>query len=162
MNGVLIDTSFLITFSDPTRPNHPIAVKYYREFIKHQVPMYLSTVCISEFEVKQSVNDLPLHSFITLPFNVDHAIKCGKFNASLTRDSGDNKAAVKDDVKLIAQCEINPISHIIHEDASTLHKYLSRLNATHGTIVKGILLKNGFDPTLFSNGQHALFDKSMQ
>ena len=41
--------------------------------MQRQVPMYLSTIVILEFQVKQAINDLPLRNFVVLPFNVDYA-----------------------------------------------------------------------------------------
>ena len=55
MNSVLLDTSFLITFADPTRPHHQTAHLYLRECVARQVPMFLSTVVASEFHVGQPV-----------------------------------------------------------------------------------------------------------
>jgi predicted nucleic acid-binding protein len=58
VNSVLLDTSFLITLSDPARERHDVALRYYKECISRHVPMMLSSVVISEFHVRQSVNDL--------------------------------------------------------------------------------------------------------
>lgn len=60
MNSVLLNTSFLISFSDPMRPHHSAANMYYLECVRRQIPMYLSTIVVSEFQVKQAINDLPL------------------------------------------------------------------------------------------------------
>ena len=118
MNSVLLDTSFLITFSDPTRANHAAAVQYYRECVQRQAPMYLSTIVISEFQVNQAINDLPLRNFVVLPFNVDHAMRCGLIIRSMVRDPEDDRVRVKDDFKLVAQCDCETVSHLISEDAS--------------------------------------------
>ena len=99
MNSVLLDTSFLISLSDPTRPHHTAAVGYYRECARRLVPMYLSTIVISEFQVKQAINDLPLRNFVVLPFNVDHAMRCGLILRQMSRDPGDDRVKVKDDFK---------------------------------------------------------------
>ena len=107
MNSVLLDTSFLISFSDPARPHHAAALSYYRECVRRQIPMYLSTIVISEFQVKQAINDLPLRNFVVLPFNVDHAMKCGLIIRSMARDPEDDRVRVKDDFKLLAQCDHN-------------------------------------------------------
>lgn len=77
MNSVLLDTSFLITFANPDRSHHHAARQYFRECIQRQIPMYLSAIVISEFQVKQAINDLPMRNFVVLPFNVDHALRCG-------------------------------------------------------------------------------------
>ena len=103
MNSVLLDTSFLITFIDPTRANHAAAVQYYRECVQRQVPMYLSTIVISEFQVKQAINDLPSRNFVSLQFNVDHAMLCGVMIRKMARDPEDDQVRVKDDVKLLAK-----------------------------------------------------------
>ena len=156
MNSVLLDTSFLITWSDPTRANHAAAMAYYRECVRRQVPMYLSAIVISEFQVKQAINDLPLRNFVVLPFNVDHAMRCGLIIRSMTRDPEDDRVRVKDDFKLVAQCDCESICHLFTEDASTLAKYLNRARDTGLAATKVVLLKDGFDAAWFENGQGSL------
>ena len=156
MNSVLLDTSFLISLSDPARAHHVAAVAYYRECVRRQVPMYLSTIVISEFQVKQAINDLPLRNFVVLPFNVDHAMRCGLIIRSMDRDPEDDRVRVKDDFKLLAQCDCEAISHLISEDASTLAKYLDRARNTGLAPTKVVLLRDGFDAAWFENGQGRL------
>lgn len=60
MISVLVDTSFLITLADPVRRHHEVAKTYFREFLNANVPLYLSAIVASEFQVKQAVNDLPI------------------------------------------------------------------------------------------------------
>lgn len=156
MNSVLLDTSFLISLSDPARPHHEIAVEYYRECARRQVAMYLSTVVVSEFQVKQAINDLPLRNFVVLPFNVDHAMRCGLIIRQMPRDLGDDRVRVKDDIKLLAQCDCESISHLISEDASTLAKYLDRARQSGLASTMAILLRDGFDAAWFENGQSRL------
>ena len=110
MNSVLLDTSFLITLSDPARANHAVAADYYRECVRRQVRMYLSTIVISEYQVKQAINDLPLRNFVVLPFNVDHAMRCGLIVRQMQRDPVDDRVRVKDDFKLLAQCDCEAIT----------------------------------------------------
>jgi hypothetical protein len=156
LNSVLLDTSFLISLSDPTRVHHAAAVQYYRECVHRQVPMYLSTIVISEFQVKQAINDLPLRNFVVLPFNVDHAMSCGLIIRSMARDLDDDRVRVKDDFKLLAQCDCEAISHLISEDASTLAKYLDRAREAGLAATKVVLLRDGFDAAWFENGQSRL------
>ena len=156
MNSVLPDTSFLISLSDPTRAHHAAAVRYYKECVHRQVPMYLSTIVISEFQVKQAINDLPLRNFVVLPFNVDHAMRCGLIIRSMDRDLEDDRVRVKDDFKLLAQCDCEAISHLISEDASTLAKYLDRARDDGLASTRGVLLREGFDAAWFENGQTRL------
>ncbi len=156
MNSVLLDTSFLISFADPARPHHDAALAYYRECVRRQVTMYLSTVVISEFQVKQAINDLPLRNFMVLPFNIDHAMRCGLMIRSMARDQEDDRVRVKDDFKLVAQCDCESISHLLTEDASTLAKYLQRASEAGLASVKVVLLRDGFDAAWFENGQARL------
>lgn len=153
---MLLDTSFLISFTDPARAHHAAALAYYRECVRRQVPMYLSTIVISEFQVKQAINDLPLRNFVVLPFNVDHAMRCGLIIRSMDRDPEDDRVRVKDDFKLLAQCDCEAISHLISEDASTLAKYLDRARETGLAATKVVLLREGFDAAWFENGQARL------
>ncbi len=156
MNSVLLDTSFLITFASPDRPHHDAARHYFRECVQRQIPMYLSAIVISEFQVRQPINDLPLRNFVVLPFNVDHAMRCGILVRQLARDMADDRVRVKDDFKLIAQCDCEGISHVLSEDASTLVKYIARAQAPAVPATRSILLKDGFDPAWYDNGQKPL------
>jgi predicted nucleic acid-binding protein len=156
VNSILLDTSFLISFTDPSRAHHAAALAYYRECVRRQVPLYLSTIVISEFQVKQAINDLPLRNFVVLPFNIDHAMRCGLIIRSMARDPGDDRVRVKDDFKLVAQCDCEAISHLISEDASTLAKYLKRASEAGLTATKVVLLRDGFDAAWFENGQARL------
>lgn len=156
MNSVLLDTSFLIHLSDPAKAHHQIALTYYRECVGRQIPMYLSTIVISEFQVKQAINDLPLRNFVVLPFNVDHAMRCGLIIRSMARDPDDDRVRVKDDFKLVAQCDCESISHLLTADASTLAKYLNLACDTGLAATRVVLLQDGFDAAWFENGQARL------
>ena len=153
MNSLLVDTSFLISLADPTKPHHLIAASYFKEALSNGVPIYLSSIVASEFHVKQPVSDLGLRNFVVLPFNIDHALRCGDLMKHLNRDAGDDRVAVKDDMKLIAQCSCDEISHLITTDERTLAKYLGRFNVLKLVTTRVILLSNGFDSSWFHNGQ---------
>lgn len=156
LNSVLLDTSFLITFADPHRPHHDIAEQYFRECVARRVPMYLSTIAASEFEVKQRISDLPLRNLIVLPFNLEHAVQCGLLFAGTARDAEDDRVTFKDDLKLIAQCDVEGITHILTEDVHTLAKYVRRL---HGGVFKPVTvvaLREGFEAAWFNAGQRTL------
>lgn len=153
MTSILLDTSFLISLADTGRPNHTVAQRYLTESLARGVPLYLSTIVASEFQVKQAVNDLPLRNFIVLPFNIDHAMRTGILMRSFSRDDGDDRTAVKDDVKLIAQADCESISHVLTEDQNTLAKYLDRLRQAGVCNVRPIVLAHGFDAAWLNGGQ---------
>lgn len=120
MEHVLLDTSFLICLSNPSRPNHQTAKSYYQRFIAHGATMFLSTIVVSEFEVRQRVTDIGLHNFVVKPFNIDDAVAAGRLfeRGFATRAPGDDRVAVKDDIKLLAQCMTAGIGHFITDDAA--------------------------------------------
>ena len=153
MISFLVDTSYLITLADPARPHHETAKKYLREALKQDAPLYLSAIVASEFQVKQAVTDLPMRNFIVLPFNIDHAMTAGILMRSIQREAGDDRVAVKDDVKLIVQAVCEQITHILTEDRSTLAKYLGNLNQSGECKTKAILLVDGFNSAWFNSGQ---------
>lgn len=120
------------------------------------MPLYLSVIAATEFQVKQAVTDLPLRNFEVLPFNIDHAMTAGLLMRDMQRDAGDDRVAVKDDVKLIAQAICQSLTHVLTEDSQTLVKYLRRLNEAGRCSVKPILLNDGLDLSWFNQGQHGL------
>lgn len=156
MIAILLDTSYLISLADPHRPHHDTAVRYLREALLRGVPLYLSAIAASEFQVKQAVTDLPLRNLEVLPFNIDPAMTAGLLMRGLQRDAGDERGAVKDDIKLVAQAVCQSLTHILTEDAQTLVKYVRRLNEAGQCTLQTILLAEGFDAAWFNNGQRGL------
>lgn len=158
MNGVLLDTSFLITLSDPSRPSHIAAKRYFSELIKRRVIMYLSAIVVSEYEVKQQVDDLGLHNFIVLPFNIDHAKAAASLTLTAleTRPEGYPRNTVKDDVKLLAQCEIAGISHFLTDDDKCV-THIKTLRNRYSTrqLPFGIFCGGGFDESWFNPSNQA-------
>lgn len=156
MSAILLDTSYLISLADPARTHHGVATQYLRAALHRGVPLYLSAIAASEFHVRQPITDLPLRNLNILPFNIDHAMVAGQLMAALQRDAGDDRGAVKDDVKLIAQAICESLTHVLTEDERTLAKYLRRMNQSGQCRAKSILLADGFDVSWFNNGQHGL------
>jgi|SRR5699024_6479238 len=157
--SVLLDTSYLISLVDRSRPNHQIARQYYQHMLETDIPMYLSVIAVSEFEVRQSITVLPLKHFRLLSFNVVHA----KSSAAFWRDLGGRKDSVtsryvaRDDVKLIAQAHREDVQFLLTEDRSSLFKYAERLNKKSASSVKAVVLSDGFMPCSFSaDGQQIL------
>ncbi len=144
--AVLLDTSFLISLVDRNRPNHTIATQYYRLLLEQQSPIYFSTIVAAEFSIKQPITDLPLKNFRAIPFNIPHSVESARiWNVLGRHDSGDNRAVVRDDVKLMAQAAHESIPFILTEDASTLYKYCERLRSLTGLNIRAIKLADGFD-----------------
>jgi hypothetical protein len=157
-DGVLLDTSFLISFVDPNRKNHAVALRFFKHFADEGIPMFLSTIAASEFHLKQPVTDLPLDAIIPLPFNVDDAIQAAELNFTLYKgEEGVPRDALKDDFKLLGQAKARAIAFLITDDARSLYKFCEELRAKHALTTRAIKLEDGFDKSFFDPaGQHDL------
>ncbi|MGN6644725.1 MAG: type II toxin-antitoxin system VapC family toxin [Verrucomicrobiota bacterium] len=156
MIQVSLDTSFLISFADPSRPHHAIAVDYFRHCLAQRIPMWISVIAAGEFEVKQSVSDLQLQYFRIQPYNLPHAICAAALLRSLQADSlqpveNNARRIVINDLKIIAQAEEEKIPVILTEDANTLSKIVARLRQANATSTHVLLLKDGFTPGKLEN-----------
>jgi len=154
MVKICIDTSFLITFADPTRPNHAVAVDYFRHCVGNGHMLCISTLVVAEFEVGQPISDLPLGNFHILPFNFRHAVESASYHRQIKgADPVDesNRSIVRNDLKILAQAHIEECSIILTEDANTLTRWADRLRGSNQCNVSSILLKNGFRPDELKN-----------
>jgi len=156
MIQVSLDTSFLISFADPSRPRHAIAVDYFRHCHAQRIPMWISVIAAGEFEVKQPVSDLQLQYFRIQPYNLPHAIRAAALLRSLQAGTAqpaehDTRKIIINDLKIIAQAEEEKIPVILTEDANTLSKIVARLRQANATSVRVLLLKDGFVPGKLEN-----------
>lgn len=113
--------------------------------------MWVSTIAAGEFEVGQPVSDLPLQNFRILPYNLPHAIKAAalyKADRGLNppKSPDDKRPLVINDLKIIAQCEVEGIPLILTEDENTLARIVGRLRPTGHLRLRALLLKDGFIP----------------
>lgn len=150
MIQVSLDTSFLISFADPDRPNHAVAVDYFRHCLAQQIPMWISTVAAGEFEVGQPISDLPLQNFRVQPYNLPHAIRAAALfraiRAENTAPTEDRRPVIINDLKIIAQAEEESIPVILTEDRNTLSRLAERLRQQGHANVRVLLLAEGFTP----------------
>ena len=155
MTAFLLDTSFLITLVDDRRIWHLVARQYFENALASGAVMYVSTLALAEFSIKQAVTDLPLHTLRVLPFNIDHAIAAGPLASNLmpARDPGDERGTVRTDLNLIAQANAERIPYILTEDRKTLAKYLDRARSSGTSMCRAVILADGFDARWFSDGQ---------
>jgi hypothetical protein len=144
-NSVLLDTTFLISLVDDTRPNHTNAKGFYKYFIDNKIAMILSSIVTSEFCVKQQLTDLPLKNFKTLPFNIPDSYHLShlfldEFKGQL---EGSCRAAIKDDFKIVSQCSFNKITHFITEDQPLCNK-LRSLKSNGKIQLNALYLPDGY------------------
>ena len=155
--GVVLDTSFRITLADPGRLHHQAARRYWRYFAENALPVYLPTIVVSEFYIKQKIPPEILRSCVVLPFNWDDALQAAGLDFSKAVRGKNERVALKDDVKIIAQAMVKNAAWIITDDARTMHKFASQLKNAGTVTFRAIKLEDGFDPSLLdADGQHQL------
>jgi hypothetical protein len=162
-DGVLLDTSFLISFADPNRPHHAVAVQFFNHFVEESVPMFISTIVASEFHLRQPVTDLPLDIIIALPFNMDEAMRAAELDFTLYKGSaGVARDALKDDFKILGQAKAGDIAYLITEDARSLYKFCQELRAKGALQTRAIKLVDGFDKSHFNPAGQYDFDEGLK
>lgn len=150
MLQVSLDTSFLITFADPGRANHAVAVDYFRHCLAQRIPMWLSAIVAGEFEVRQPVSDLPLQNFRIQPYNLPHALRAAALFRAIHEEDAlsaeDSRRIIINDLKILAQAEEDGIPVILTEDRNTLSRLTERLRHRRQVNVRVLLLTEGFTP----------------
>jgi predicted nucleic acid-binding protein len=147
--GVVLDTSYLITLADPKRPGHKTARQYWRHFAEQSIPVFLPTIVVSEFCIKQEIPPELLRACVVLPFNWDDAIKAASLDFSKFPRKGESRDALKDDVKIIAQAIVKDAAWLITDDKGSFFKFADKLRAAGKAEFRPIKLEDGFDVSFF-------------
>ena len=155
--GIVLDTSFLITLADSRRTHHKTARQYWEELMAREIPMFLPTIVVSEFCVRQEIPADIRRACVVLPFNWDDAIRTAKLDFTKLRRGAGDRVAVKDDAKIIAQGIVHDAAWIITDDADTLFKWAQKLRTEGKSKVRPIKLEDGFDASFLEpDGQRRM------
>ncbi len=157
--GVLLDTSYLITLAGNQRPHHDAARKYWRHFTESQTPIYLSTIVVSEFCMRQEIDRLLLRCCVVLPFNWDDALCAAGLDWKQLRPPGVERDALKDDIKIIAQAARIDAEFVITDDSDSFHRYCEIFRNAGKVSFSAIKLADGFDRAFLNGGQRDFDDE---
>lgn len=121
--GVLCDTGFLIRLNSPNDELHENARDYLRLLLEKGHHLYVSTIALAEYAVRDKIENLPLRYFRVLPFNIDHAQKAGEF-AGIVYSKRDQiplaktqRIIIPNDTKMFAQADVtSQITHYLTAD----------------------------------------------
>ena len=131
MNSILLDTSFCIRLLKQDDPLHTNAYEYFQYFLENKIEMYLSTIVISEYSVKDEITNLPLQTMKIIPFDFLDGKIAGEFYSILTNNKtnvqGIERLVVKDDCKLIAQIYNRKIEAYITKDRKSFSQFFEPL-----------------------------------
>jgi predicted nucleic acid-binding protein len=136
MNSVLLDTSFCIRLLKKDEPLHQNAIDYFQYFLEQKIELYISTIAIAEYSVKDDPNNLPLKMVKIIPFDFLDGKTAGEFHSILLEQK--NKAQdidrniVKDDCKLIAQLFNRKIEGYITKDHKSFGQIIKPITETKG------------------------------
>lgn len=136
---ILVDTCFIVNVLNSSLPFHQEAYDFFTRFSKDDsVILKMSTIAISEFAIKGSLDTLPDNLQI-LPFNYSHAVKAGEFGRATSKcrkeavNGTTSRAIVSSDSKMLAQAEIDNFDYFISADsnARSAFQWLKDAGLTH-------------------------------
>jgi hypothetical protein len=123
LHGVLCDTSFFIRWAKPDEALHPAAHAYLKFLVEGGHELYVSTIALAEYAVRDSIANLPLLYFRILPFNVNHAQCAGDFARAVFEARNnfpvqlEQRTVIANDTKMFAQADVDPaITHYLTAD----------------------------------------------
>ncbi|MEN9678380.1 MAG: hypothetical protein RIS76_4276 [Verrucomicrobiota bacterium] len=123
VHGVIFDTSYFIRWANPNETLHPAAQEYLKFLVEGGHSLYVSTIALAEYAVRDSIANLPLRYFRILPFNVDHAQRAGEFARAVFEARKispvrlNQRAVIANDTKMFAQADAVPtITHYLTSD----------------------------------------------
>lgn len=154
--GVLLDTSFFITLAGSSRPHYEAARRYWQYFTENQIPIYLSTIVVSEFCVKQEIPPEILRCCVVLPFNWTDAQFAAKLDWKRLRPENVQRDALKDDIKIIAQGAVAEVEFALTDDSESFYQFCQIFKTAGEIGFTAIRLEDGFDIAFFNGGQRQL------
>ncbi len=81
MNSILLDTSFCIRLFKTEDELHQNAKDYFKYFLDEKIEMYLSSIVVAEYSVKDDANNLPLEYVKIVPFDFFDGKTAGEFHS---------------------------------------------------------------------------------
>ncbi len=142
MSSVMLDTSFCIRLLKEDDEFHQNAIAYFQYFLENKITIYISSIVIAEYSVKDNPHHLPLNTMRIAPFDFDDAKKVGEFHGIIKNSAIDksnlNRLVIKDDCKILSQISNRNITAYITKDRESF-----------GKIIKPIMDATGLKLELF-------------
>ena len=107
--AVLLDSGFLIRLMNPDEPPHPVAMRYFRDFVENGVQCKVSTIALAEYGVKDDLSHLPMQYLQVLPFHYNHAARAAQLMRTILRVKKERgaviqpRAVIPNDTKMFGQ-----------------------------------------------------------
>ena len=127
----LLDTSFCIRLGKPSDPFHQNTIDYFQHFIENKIELYLSSIVIAEYSVKDDITNLPLKTMKIIPFDFFDGKTASEFHSILLNNKAQlhdiERNFVKDDCKLIAQIFNRKLDAYITKDRKSFNQIINPL-----------------------------------
>lgn len=121
--GILCDTGFLIRLNQAQDPLHANARGYLKNLLAGGHVLYVSTIALAEYAVRDRIENLPMKYFRVLPFNIDHAQQAGEFAGIVFSQREQipseitQRVIIPNDTKMFAQADAtSAITHYLTAD----------------------------------------------
>ncbi len=136
MDSVLLDTSFCIRLLKSNDELHQHARDYFKYFLEKKIEIYLSSIVIAEYSVKDDPRNLPLEFVKIVPFDYFDGKTSGEFHSILLESKEQvahfERNVIKDDCKLMAQLFNRNIQGYITKDRKSFSQIIAPLQASKG------------------------------
>ena len=136
MDSILLDTSFCIRLLKNNDSLHQNAKDYFKYFLEQKIEMYLSSIVIAEYSVKDDANNLPLEFVKIIPFDFFDGKTAGEFHSILINNKEQvaniERNVIKDDCKLIAQIVNRKIGAYITKDKKSFAQIILPIQKEKG------------------------------
>ena len=149
MHSVLLDTSFCIRLLKKDDNLHQNVFEYFQYFLEQKIEVYISTIAIAEYSVKDDPANLPLKMMKIIPFDYFDAKIAGEFHSIIIEQkeikSDLERNVIKDDCKLIAQLFNRKINSYITKDRKSFIQIIKPITENRGFNVEVIDLSTPFN-----------------
>jgi len=134
MDSILLDTSFCIRLLKSNDDLHQNAKDYFKYFLEKKIEIYLSSIVIAEYSVKDDPANLPLEFVKIIPFDFFDGKTAGEFHSILLNHKEQvtniDRNVIKDDCKLMAQLFNRNIQGYITKDRKSFSQIIAPILAS--------------------------------
>lgn len=140
MDSILLDTSFCIRLLKSNDDLHQNAKDYFKYFLETKIEIYLSSIVIAEYSVKDDPANLPLEFVKIIPFDFFDGKTAGEFHSILLNHkalvANIERNVIKDDCKLMAQLFNRNIQGYITKDRKSFSQIIAPIRTSKSFVIE--------------------------